>query len=61
MSGFPKNISRVGAYVVKAAESRPTRVSPRSLSPGESLPKPTEEDKAMAQEMLRVKRKGSGK
>lgn len=46
-------VSRSGAYTVKAAESRPRRVTPRTDGRANT---PTEADKSLVRALLRLKR-----
>lgn len=50
---FPARVSRTGTYVIKAAESRPTRVASRKSG---RFTTPTAADQQLASELLRAKR-----
>ena len=43
-----------GAYIVKAAESYPSRPEPKLPPPGYAAPEPTAEDRALARAVLRA-------
>lgn len=45
-----------GAYVIKAAESRPTKVVAKSAKSGRSQSKPSADDKRLARAFLKQKR-----
>ena len=50
---IPTRVSRDGTYVVKAAETRPTRVAARRNGRDTKV---TEQDQQLASELLRAKR-----
>jgi len=53
MGKQPMKLSRAGAYIVKAAESRPTRIAAKS---GSRTSTPSGADKRLAQALLKAKR-----
>ena len=50
----PERVNPAGAYIIKAAESRPARV-PSKVPPANWRNEPTEQDRAIARALLRIK------